>query len=118
MVETARGLLRIGGFVRLPVQLGGVPPETLEVVQLAGIIGEDVQHYVAIVTQDPIAVLAFDVAAIRMILLHQDPDFLGNGVGLPLVVRGGDDEVVEQRGSVREGKLKEYQVKLKIAVEM
>ena len=27
-------------------------------------------------------------------------------------------EVVEQRGSVREGRLKEYQVKLKIAVEM
>jgi flavin-binding protein dodecin len=27
-------------------------------------------------------------------------------------------EVVEQGGSVREGRLKEYQVKLKIAVEM
>ena len=27
-------------------------------------------------------------------------------------------EVVEQRGSVREGRLKEFQVKLKIAVEM
>ncbi|UCC95917.1 MAG: dodecin domain-containing protein [Candidatus Omnitrophota bacterium] len=37
------------------------------------------------------------------------------------VIHGGKKvhffEVIEQRGAVREGKIKEYQVKLKIAVE-
>ena len=82
---------------RLPVHLYDVSPEAFEVVQLPGVFCEDMQNNIPIVSQNPIAVFALDVATACALAFHQYANFLCNRIALPLIGGGRNNEIVKQR---------------------
>ena len=96
----ASGLL-IGQLLseRLPLDERGVGPEVFEVVEGAALGGEDVQHGVAVVLENPsFGSAAFDTdARTAAVLLHQQLDLFRDGSHLACAGRGGHDKEIGDR---------------------
>src|SRR5688572_32040507 len=86
---TCSGRPDSGGFGGAPVEGGDVAVEALDVVEAAGLVGEDVHHHVAEVDQHPL--LLGDTldahGASSELLAHLVLDLVGNGADQAAVRR-------------------------------
>jgi hypothetical protein len=73
---------------------GGLP-ETLEFVVAAGVFGEDVDHEVDIIEQNPLRLaIAFGVGGVESGFFQAEFDFVGDGLDLAGIGAAADDEVI------------------------
>jgi len=82
-----------------PIEAGGVAPEVVQVVELAGIGAEDVEDDVDAIDQDPgFAFVAGGGEGGEVVFFAQLAHFLGDGAHLAGAGAGGDDEKIGDGG--------------------
>jgi hypothetical protein len=90
--------------------MAGATPEAFQSVVFAGLGRENVDQQVAVIRQHPFGLaVPFDIGGqLAGLMFQAQTDFVADGLHLPLISAGADDEVVGESGDA--GEVEDYQV--------